>query len=224
MIPNGCDLAVFDVPHAAGDAYRAEATLPPGAPLVLYAGALGAVNGVEWLADVAAELRSLNPDARFLVVGRGAGRDALLERARARGVLDVTLRVLPPVPSARCPAMLAAATVATSLFRPIPEMEANSANKFFDALAAARPVAINYGGWHRELLAGSGAGIALATAPRAAAEQLAAFLADAAAVTRCRRRSAPGLAGDAGSIATRWRPSSRACSSAWPGPAAVREA
>ena len=82
------------------------------------------------------------------------------------------------------PSLLAAATVATSLFRPIPEMEANSANKFFDALAAARPVAINYGGWHRELLAGSGAGIALATAPRAAAEQLAAFLADAAAVTR----------------------------------------
>ena len=184
VIPNGCDLAVFDVPHAAGDAYRAEATLPPGAPLVLYAGALGAVNGVEWLADVAAELRSLNPDARFLVVGRGAGRDALLERARARGVLDVTLRVLPPVRKREMPSLLAAATVATSLFRPIPEMEANSANKFFDALAAARPVAINYGGWHRELLAGSGAGIALATAPRAAAEQLAAFLADAAAVTR----------------------------------------
>ena len=48
-------------------------------------------------------------------------------------------------------------------------MEANSANKFFDALAAGRPVAINYGGWHRDLLARSGAGIALAAATRAAA-------------------------------------------------------
>jgi glycosyltransferase involved in cell wall biosynthesis len=138
VIPNGCDLEVFDVPPAAGDAYRAEATLPPGAPLIVYAGALGAVNGVEWLADVAAELRPLNPDARFLVVGRGAGRDALLERARERGVLDVTLRVRPPVRKREMPALLAAATVATSLFRPIPEMEANSAH---DARGAAEQLA-----------------------------------------------------------------------------------
>jgi glycosyltransferase involved in cell wall biosynthesis len=178
VIPNGCDLAAFAVGPEAGDAYRAESTLAPGAPLIVYAGALGAVNGVEWLADVAAELRPLQPDARFLVVGRGAGRDALLERARERGVLDVTLRVLPPIRKREMPALLAAATVATSLFRPIPEMEANSANKFFDALAAGRPVAINYGGWHRMLLTESGAGVALATEPGAAAEQLAAFLAD----------------------------------------------
>ena len=31
-------------------------------------------------------------------------------------------------------------------------MGTNSANKFFDALAAGRPIAINYGGWHRHLL------------------------------------------------------------------------
>ena len=178
VIPNGCDLAAFAVGPEAGDAYRAESTLAPGAPLIVYAGALGAVNGVEWLADVAAELRPLQPDARFLVVGRGAGRDALLERARERAVLDVTLRVLPPIRKREMPALLAAATIATSLFQPIPEMEANSANKFFDALAAGRPVAINYGGWHRMLLTESGAGVALATEPGAAAEQLAAFLAD----------------------------------------------
>jgi len=44
--------------------------------------------------------------------------------------------------------------------------------------AAGRPVVINYGGWHRTLLTESGAGVALPTEPRAAAEQLAAFLAD----------------------------------------------
>ena len=64
-------------------------------------------------------------------------------------MLDETLTVQPPLPKREIPALLAAATVATSLFRPIPEMESNSANKFFDALAAGRPVAINYGGWHR---------------------------------------------------------------------------
>jgi glycosyltransferase involved in cell wall biosynthesis len=187
MIPNGCDRATFDVPAATGDEIRAELGLRPEAPLIAYAGAFGAVNGVEWLADVAAELRPLRPDARFLVVGRGAGHDALLHRARSRGVLDETLFVRPPMPKREIPALLAAATVATSLFRPIREMESNSANKFFDALAAGRPVAINYGGWHRQLLQERGAGIALPEAdPAAAAAQLATLLADGDALAGCR--------------------------------------
>jgi len=37
----------------------------------------------------------------------------------------------------------------------------NSANKFFDSLAAGRPIAINYEGWQAELLRSSGAGIVL---------------------------------------------------------------
>ena len=62
--------------------------------------------------------------------------------------------------------------VATSLFLPIPEMESNSANKFFDALAAGCCVAINYGGWQAELLNESGAGVRLSSNPQLAARQL----------------------------------------------------
>jgi glycosyltransferase involved in cell wall biosynthesis len=66
-------------------------------------------------------------------------------------------------------------------------MESNSANKFFDALAAGRPVAINYGGWHRTLLQEHGAGLALpATDPAAAAGLLAALIGDEDALARCR--------------------------------------
>ena len=48
--------------------------------------------------------------------------------------------------------MLSAATVATSLVTDVPCMQDNSANKFFDALAAGRPLAINHGGWQAELI------------------------------------------------------------------------
>jgi glycosyltransferase involved in cell wall biosynthesis len=59
-------------------------------------------------------------------------------------------------------------------------MWANSANKFFDALASATPVAINYGGWQKELLDESGAGIVLPpNNPEEAARRLADFVADA---------------------------------------------
>ena len=37
-------------------------------------------------------------------------------------------------------------------------MENNSANKFFDGLAAGKPIMINYGGWQAELIKDSGSG------------------------------------------------------------------
>jgi glycosyltransferase involved in cell wall biosynthesis len=49
----------------------------------------------------------------------------------------------------------------TSMVRPIPGLWNNCANKFFDSLAARRPIAINYGGWQADVLRGSGAGLVL---------------------------------------------------------------
>jgi glycosyltransferase involved in cell wall biosynthesis len=175
--------------------------LAAGAPLVVYAGALGRINAVDWLADLAAAVRPLRPDARFLVVGGGWGRERLLERGRALGVLDETLFVRDPVPKRDVPAILAAATVACSLFAPIPAMESNSANKFFDALAAGRPVLIDYGGWHRQLLEETGAGIAVPHAdPAGAAGRLVALLGDpvvlAEAGTAARRLAVERFARD----------------------------
>ena len=39
-----------------------------------------------------------------------------------------------------------------SFFIDLKEMWANSANKFFDTLAAGKPPLINYGGWQKELI------------------------------------------------------------------------
>ena len=56
-------------------------------------------------------------------------------------------------------------------------MWANSANKFFDGLAAGRPVAINYGGWQADLIVRHGLGLVLpANSPRTAARMLAGFV------------------------------------------------
>ncbi len=38
-------------------------------------------------------------------------------------------------------------------------MWSNSANKFFDSLASATPVVINYGGWQADIINNSGCGI-----------------------------------------------------------------
>ena len=66
----------------------------------------------------------------------------------------------------------------------IPQLWANSANKFFHALAAGRPIAINYGGWQAELIEETGAGLVLSDQDiEAAADQLTCGLHDSAWLT-----------------------------------------
>jgi glycosyltransferase involved in cell wall biosynthesis len=191
VIPNSCDLELFDVPAERGQHIRSRIPgLTDGDPLIVYAGTFGHINGVEYLADVAAAARVHAPALRFLLVGDGVASDKLHERARALGVLDVNLWIWKPLPKQEIPDLLAAATVATSLFLPIPAMQHNSANKFFDALAAGRPLAINYGGWHADLLRESGAGISLPPDdPTQAAQLLGALVANRAALDQAGRQA-----------------------------------
>lgn len=180
VIPNSCDVEQFDVPAERGEVFRT--TLPglaPDQPLVVYTGTFGLLNGAGYLVEVASAMRTINPQVRFLMMGAGAERPKVAELARRRGVLDVNLWINDPVPKAEMPAVLSAATVATSLFIQLEAMWKNSANKFFDALSAGRPVAINYGGWQADLLRNTGAGLVMsADNPQTAAQQLADLIAD----------------------------------------------
>ncbi len=168
LVPNACDTVAFDVDEDEARAF-VRRTVPGDGPLVVYAGSFGAINDAAWLVDVAAA----TPGVRFAFVGQGPGREALVGRARAKDLLNHRVFVLPPIAKREVPLLLRGAAMATSLFLPIPAMEDNSANKFFDALAAGTPVAINYGGWQAELLGQSGAGIVMPRAKvEAAASQL----------------------------------------------------
>jgi glycosyltransferase involved in cell wall biosynthesis len=129
---------------------------------------------------------------RFLVVGTGAEEALIRDRAVSAGVMGGNFRMLPPVPKACMPTLFARATVSMSLFVPLPEMWNNSANKFFDGLAAGKPILINYPGWQKELLESSGAGFSVSHAdPASAARQLTDFV------------STPGAVATAGAAALR---------------------
>lgn len=160
-IPNSCDLVFFDTPNSAGENFRNNRAWLGNRPLVLYTGTLGHLNGVTWLADLAAEVHELDPDIRFLVLGEGVTETRIIRRAKELGVYEKNFFMEPRVPKKEVPAALNAATVCTSLFIPLKEMEANSANKFFDSLAARRPIAINYGGWQKSLIEENNVGVAL---------------------------------------------------------------
>jgi glycosyltransferase involved in cell wall biosynthesis len=177
VIPNACDNDRFNVPESVGLEFLRQHPELSGGPLIIYTGTLGYINGVSYFAHLASHMKNLMPQAKFLVIGSGACENEVKEISHQLGILEKNFWMWRSIPKVEMPGLLSACTVATSLFLPIPEMEHNSANKFFDALAAGRPIAINYGGWQKEILESSGAGISIpGNAAEAGAIQLAKFL------------------------------------------------
>jgi glycosyltransferase involved in cell wall biosynthesis len=162
MIPNAADLEMFEgVRPEAVRRFRDEHRWLADRPLIAYTGALGAVNGVDYLVRAARRMRETDPGVQVLIVGHGREWEQTRELAAAHGLLDSSVHMWEKVPKADLPVILGAATMSTSFVRPIRALCDNSANKFFDALAASRPIAINYGGWQADLLAETGAGLVL---------------------------------------------------------------
>ncbi|MEP7291807.1 MAG: glycosyltransferase family 4 protein [Chloroflexota bacterium] len=181
VIPNSSDLDRFDLPSEAGMPIRAQLGLTPDQPLILYAGTFGLINNLSYLVDLAAAMYTIAPNTQFLLVGEGAEREKIRQRARDLGVMDINLTVWNAMPKTEIPAIFAAATMTTSTVIPLPELWHNSANKFFDSLAAGKPIAINHLGWQADLLDETGAGLVLpADDPQRAAQLLADFVHDPA--------------------------------------------
>jgi len=161
VIPNSCDLGMFRVDERVGREFRERYDWLRDRPLVVYAGTLGIINGVDYLARLAAEVRRRDVGVRFLVIGSGREEPQVRRTARRLRVLGRNFFMWSPLPKQEMPAVLSAADVAASVFRDIPEMWNNSANKLFDGFAAGRPVAINYEGWQAEIIRRQGCGLVL---------------------------------------------------------------
>lgn len=59
-----------------------------GRRVVLYAGGMGPPNAVEAILDAASHLSKANPEIHFVMIGSGASRDALKQRAAALGNVE----------------------------------------------------------------------------------------------------------------------------------------
>lgn len=161
VIPNSADLALFDPKIADASAFRRKHPEICERPLIVYTGTMGRINGVGYLVEVAKAAMKQGADVCFAVIGAGQEEDQVRQAALEAGVLGVNFFMYPSVAKREVPEVLASADLALSLFIDLPAMWANSANKFFDALASGTPVAVNYGGWQAEWLERTGAGLIL---------------------------------------------------------------
>ncbi len=170
LIPNLSDVDLFH-PGASDDGWRARLGLE-GKLVALYSGSMGVANGVYQLADAAAALLRAGDDRVAIVaVGSGSERAALEQRVASES-LD-NLVVLQPVAREEMPGLVASCDVTLTVFAPNPILALNSPNKFFDSLAAGKPVVVNVDGWLRRLVEQNDAGVYV---PAGDAESLASAL------------------------------------------------
>lgn len=119
---------------------------------VLYAGAFGRVNGIHKIVELAEKTLSIDASLVYLLIGSGAMKEDVERMALKYGVLNKNLYIFDSVSKAELPKWYNTVSMGSSFVINIPELWANSANKFFDTLASAKPVLINHEGWQANMI------------------------------------------------------------------------
>lgn len=159
VIPNGADLDIFTVDGSGASELRSKYGWLKDRKVVLYAGAIGKVTGVEYLVRVAAETLKLVPDICFVVIGEGADRAKIEEEAQALGVLNANLFIFDHQPKSEVAKWVQVADVMACLIAgPRVVWKDAVQNKFFDALAGGKPTFCNFDGWQTQIAADADAG------------------------------------------------------------------
>jgi len=152
LVTNGIDLDV-----AANGA--APVPAPPDAFVAMFVGQHGTYSALETVLDAADLLRG-DPLVRFVLVGGGDRKAALVQEAADRGLSNVAF--VDPVPKREVPAWLARADVCLLPYQDRELFAGALPNKTFDYLGAGRPVvaAVPEGELSR-LVRASGCGVAV---------------------------------------------------------------
>jgi glycosyltransferase involved in cell wall biosynthesis len=130
---------------------------------ILYAGTFGRVNGLDYVIELADRLIHLDPSIVFVLIGDGACKKIVIQKAVDKGVLNKNVFILDPLPKQDLPQLYFECSMGSSFVIPVKELWANSANKFFDTLAAGKPILINYKGWQKEVINKENIGYVLPT-------------------------------------------------------------
>lgn len=134
---------------------------PEGKKIVLYAGTFGNVNGLGYVNKLAKETLALDPDLRYYLIGKGKEKEENIKEAESLGVLNKNVFYFDPVKKDDLPYLYNNCTVGSSFVIDIPALWDNSANKFFDTLAARKPIVINHKGWQADTIENKSIGYVL---------------------------------------------------------------
>ncbi|PZA00690.1 glycosyltransferase WbuB [Gammaproteobacteria bacterium 2W06] len=147
---------------------------------LLYCGNLGPAHGPEYLVELAKEFRRQNIAIHITVIGDGKLRESMEADAAQAGSLNETIRFQGKVPKGDVPKFYTECDASIMTICDCELLYRHSVqNKFFDSLAAGKPVFANYSGWASELAEREGVGLIIDREnPEQAALRIADFMGD----------------------------------------------
>jgi glycosyltransferase involved in cell wall biosynthesis len=149
---------VVVVPHGVEiERFPAESAVEPVPRRVVYCGTIGMGHSVGTLLEAARALERDGDGYEFLIVGDGAERAELEQRARSWGLRSV--RFAGRLPRTSLPELLASAQIAVATQRDLPFLADALSTKVLEYMAASRPVVAAASGWTAEIIERAGAGI-----------------------------------------------------------------
>jgi len=129
--------------------------------ICIHPGTMGFVNGLDFILDTANYTKE-NKEIHYLLIGSGKEKDNLKTRVKKENLNNVT--IADPLPKKDIIKVIKASDLGLMVVRnEFKILEDNSANKFFDFLAAGLPILINYEGWQKETLENDEAGFSTLT-------------------------------------------------------------
>ena len=170
FLPNWCDERAFRPTSASSELRQAFGELPPFT--VMYAGAMGEVQGLDVVLDAAALLMH-RANLGFVLVGDGVALPNLQRRAAAEGLTNVHFR--PPQPIEKMAEVMDLSDMQLICLRDLPLYRITLPSKVQATMAAGRPIIASVAGDAAHVVTDSGAGIVCA--PGSAAELAAAVVA-----------------------------------------------
>ena len=159
MIPNGCDLELFD-------SIDCEPLRPEGVKendlMAIFTGAHGMANGLDAVLRAAEVLQQRGrQDIKLVFIGDGKLKPGLMETAASKKLENCIF--LDPVPKKRLLGYMRGADLGLMILANVPAFYyGTSPNKFFDYLAVGLPVLNNYPGWLAEMITEHQCGYAIA--------------------------------------------------------------
>lgn len=155
LIPNFSDTQLF-FPQKRNDSllkkYELESELT-----IAYTGALGQVNAVDELLELAQLAQQKGKSWQFLIMGKGKEEENLQRLAEEKCLKN--LKFIPFGSKSQVNEILSLADFAWISFAHLPVLKTNSPNKFFDALAAGKAILVNHKGWVYQLTKKNGLGL-----------------------------------------------------------------
>ena len=160
VIPNGADLGLFDFKKIEKSKIRLKFGFDENDVVILYPGTFGQVNNLEYLVDLASKFKE-KLNVKFLLIGEGKEKDLIVNKAKKLNLFQKNMIFLDTIPKNEVPNFFSMSDIIISTVLPIKQLEANSANKFFDALASGTCMVINHGGWQEKELTDFKCGLSL---------------------------------------------------------------